>query len=70
MQQPMNKIKGCRVMAGLTQEDMAKQLDIAVSSYRLKETGAREFTHNEMIKFVKIIQTVDPMVTMDDIFMD
>lgn len=70
MQQPMNKIKGCRVMAGLTQEEMAKELNMSVVSYRLKETGAREFTHNEMKKFVKVIQTVDPMVSMDDIFMD
>jgi putative transcriptional regulator len=66
----INKIKGYRTMSGLTQEEMAKELNMSTQSYMLKETGKREFTHSEMTNFVKVIQTVDPMITMDDIFMD
>ena len=64
-----NKIKGYRIMAGFTQEEMSKALNIAVSSYNLKETGKREFTHSEMVAFVNKINTINPTITMDDIFM-
>jgi len=66
----INKIKGYRTMSGLTQEEMAKELNMSLASYRLKESGAREFTQKEMINFVKVIQTIDPMITLDDIFME
>lgn len=55
-------------MAGITQEEMAKELGIAVTSYRLKESGEREFTQSEMNAFVKKIKTVDDTITLDIIF--
>lgn len=66
----MNKVKGYRNMANLTQEEMAKALNISVVSYNLKEKGEREFTQSEMVAFVEKIKTVVPSATLDLIFME
>lgn len=65
----INKVKGYRTMAGFTQEEMAKALNISMVSYRLKETGEREFTESEMRAFVEKVKTINPSVTLDSIFM-
>ena len=65
----INKVKGFRTMAGFTQEEMAKALNISMVSYRLKETGEREFTESEMRAFVEKVKTINPSVTLDSIFM-
>ncbi len=65
----INKVKGYRTMAGFTQEEMAKALNISMVSYRLKETGEREFTESEMRAFVEKVKTTNPSVTLDSIFM-
>lgn len=65
----INKVKGYRTMAGFTQEEMAKALNISMVSYRLKEAGEREFTESEMRAFVEKVKTINPSVTLDSIFM-
>ena len=65
----MNKVKGYGTMAGFTQEEMAKALNISMVSYRLKESGEREFTESEMRAFVEKVKTTNPSVTLDSIFM-
>ena len=63
-----SKARAYRVLANLTQEEMAKALNLSVVSYRLKESGEREFTQSEMNAFVNKIKTVDDTVTLDTIF--
>jgi DNA-binding XRE family transcriptional regulator len=65
----MNKIKGYRAMCGLTQEEMAETLNISVTSYRLKESGVRPFTQDEMIAFLNAVRKVDSTATLDIIFL-
>ena len=63
-----SKARAYRVLANLTQEEMAKELGISVTAYRMKENNEREFTRSEMNAFVKKIKTVDDTVTLDTIF--
>ena len=65
----LKKVKGFRIMCGFTQEEMAKALNISTVSYRLKETGEREFTESEMKALVEKMKTINPSLTLDSIFM-
>lgn len=65
----MNKVKGYRTMIGYSQEDMAKALNITRDTYRLKESGERQFTQDEMIKFLNEVKKTDNTVTLDIIFL-
>lgn len=65
----VNKVKGYRIMAGISQEEMAAALGITRASYNNKETGKQQFKASEMIKLVEEIQKKVPTVTMDDVFM-
>ena len=47
-------IKSIRIDLGLTQEEMAKTLNISTTSYLLKENGKREFTASEFTKICEI----------------
>ena len=58
------KLKGKRVEKGLTQPQIAKLLDMAVSTYNLKENGTREFSMSECIQIMKILE-----FTFEDIFL-
>lgn len=49
------KLKGKRVEKGLSQEEISKLLDMALSTYNLKENGSREFTMTECINIMKIL---------------
>lgn len=46
-----SELKGLRAKYGLTQEDVAKKLNISTVAYRQKENGHRDF----MLKESKII---------------
>jgi DNA-binding XRE family transcriptional regulator len=43
-------VKAMRVNANLTQEDVARELNITTLTYRRKEQGKREFKFSELIK--------------------
>lgn len=43
----MSKLKGYRVMLGLTQQAMADKLEISLQSYNNKETGKTPFKDKE-----------------------
>ncbi|MDZ5560942.1 helix-turn-helix transcriptional regulator [Enterococcus cecorum] len=62
------RVKGYRVMLGLTQKEMAAVLGLSVQSYYLKENGRVKFTYDEMRVFRDRVQTIMPDVTIDDIF--
>lgn len=70
MAEKINKVKGYRTMAGITQEEMAACLGISAVAYRQKENNIRDFTRKEMILFVEKIKKYDNTVTLDAIFLD
>ena len=49
------KLKGKRVERGITQEEISKMLNMAISTYNLKENGTREFSMTECIEIMKIL---------------
>lgn len=49
------KLKAARVENGLTQIQLAKLIEMPISTYRKKETGQTEFTVNEALKISKIL---------------
>lgn len=55
-------------MAGLTQREMAKELNISEGTYRNKEKGISFFKQNEIDKFYKLVKKVNPEITVEDIF--
>lgn len=63
-----NKLKGYRVMAGLTQKDMAEALGINVSSYSAKEIGKAKISIDESKKLYEFIKNKLPNVNFEDIF--
>ena len=58
------KLKGKRVEKGYNQTDMAKLLNMATSTYNLKENGIREFTARECIEIMNILEC-----SFEDIFL-
>lgn len=66
----MNKnLIGYRYMLGLNQEQIAKKIGMAASSYSMRETGKREFKQTEMKKIMVIINEKYPKMTMEEIFL-
>lgn len=59
-----NKIKGLRMMKGLTQKDIAKKLKLNISTYGGKEKGDFPFNIYEALDLAKILG-----VSVDDIFL-
>ncbi|HFI0166679.1 TPA: helix-turn-helix transcriptional regulator [Streptococcus suis] len=64
----MSKLKGYRVMLGLTQQAMADKLDISLQSYNNKETGKTPFNDREKKKIKSIVTEVKPDITIDELF--
>ena len=50
-----NKIKGYRVMIGLTQAEMAKELNMGVRTYVMKEQDNSKFTLSELNDIVDVL---------------
>ncbi|HEL2650871.1 transcriptional regulator [Streptococcus suis] len=64
----MSKLKGYRVMLGLTQQAMADKLDISLQSYNNKETGKTPFNDKEKRALKTIVAEVKPDITIDELF--
>ncbi|CYU95620.1 helix-turn-helix transcriptional regulator [Streptococcus suis] len=64
----MSKLKGYRVMLGLTQQAMADKLDISLQSYNNKETGKTPFNDKEKKVIKTIVAEVKPDITIDELF--
>ncbi|HEM3611262.1 helix-turn-helix transcriptional regulator [Streptococcus suis] len=64
----MSKLKGYRVMLGLTQQAMADKLDISLQSYNNKETGKTPFNDKEKRALKIIVAEVKPDITIDELF--
>lgn len=65
----MNRIVGYRKMLGLTQADLAKEFGISLQAYRLKENGTTAFKDSEKLHFKKMLLSIFPEITIDDIFL-
>lgn len=50
----MSMIKKLRLELVLTQEEMAKKLNISINAYRNYESGKRMLPYNILIRFLKL----------------
>lgn len=64
----MSKLKGYRVMLGLTQQAMADKLGISLQSYNNKETGKTPFNDKEKQEIKSIVKEIKPDITIDELF--
>lgn len=64
----MNKIRGYRVMIGLTQQAMADKLGITKQAYSLKELGKSPFKDRERLKIRELVREIKPDITIDELF--
>ncbi|WP_319470612.1 helix-turn-helix domain-containing protein [uncultured Trichococcus sp.] len=62
------KVKGYRVMLGITQEELAKNFGISKQAYSAKERGLTRFTNKEMIAIKELLLPLFPGITIDEIF--
>ncbi|WP_112181646.1 helix-turn-helix transcriptional regulator [Paraliobacillus zengyii] len=63
-----NIVAGYRKMAGLTQKEMAQELNVSEGTYRNKEKGNSFFKQNEIDKFYNLVKKTNSKITIDDIF--
>lgn len=63
-----NIIKGYRNHLGMTQKELADELDISLTSYRNKENGITNFSDKEKVLFTALINDVFPNTSIEDIF--
>ncbi|WP_288979366.1 helix-turn-helix transcriptional regulator [uncultured Parvimonas sp.] len=64
----LNKIRGYRVMIGLSQVYMANLLNISQYSYNRKELGITPFKDNEKIKIRDLFKEYISSVTLEELF--
>lgn len=62
------KVKGYRIMVGLTQQELASKLGISVQSYRNKEKGRVAFKDSEKIFIKELFGKVVEGITLEDLF--
>lgn len=65
-----NKLKGYRVMAGYTQEEIASALGISAPAYNNKEKGITKISVKEAKIIMEMIRTRIKDVNFNDIFLD
>lgn len=65
-----NKVKGYRIMLGLTQQEVANKLNISISSYINKESGRTSFKDDEKMVFKKMLLPYFPNINLEEIFFD
>lgn len=64
----MRKLKGYRVMAGLTQEDMAEHLGYSRVYYSYKENDIARFNLAERKTIFRLLKKSLPELKMDELF--
>ena len=64
----MSKLRGYRVMLGLTQQQMADKLDISLQSYNNKETKKTPFNDKERLAIKSMVAEIKPDITIDELF--
>lgn len=64
----VNLVKAYRTGAGITQEQMAKAIDVHVNTYRVLEDNPTKFNVEQVKKFIEEINKYDPSIKASDIF--
>lgn len=64
----MSKLRGYRVMLGLTQQQMADKLKISLQSYNNKELGKTPFNDKERLAIKSMVAEIKPDITIDELF--
>lgn len=64
----MSKLRGYRVMLGLTQRQMADKLNISLQSYNNKETKKTPFNDKERLAIKSMVSVIKPDITIDELF--
>ncbi|EGE53289.1 helix-turn-helix transcriptional regulator [Streptococcus parauberis] len=64
----MSKLKGYRVMLGLTQKELSDKLGISLQSYNNKETGKNAFNDRERLAIRDMVKQVKSDITIDELF--
>lgn len=67
MEQRINKLKGYRTMANLSQKEMAERAGINERTYQNKENGVTEFTLSEATNIVKVLKECGIDITLSDL---
>ena len=65
---PMSKLRGYRVMLGLTQQQMADKLGISLQSYNNKELRKTPFNDRERLAIKSMVAEIEPDITIDELF--
>ena len=65
--QEVNKIKGYRIMTGLSQEDMAAKLNMSARTYARKESNVNNFNVKEVKALIKVLAEHNVNVTVNDL---
>ena len=68
MGKAMSKLRGYRVMLGLTQQQMADKLKISLQSYNNKELGKAPFNDKERLAIKSMVAEVKSDITIDELF--
>ena len=63
----MSKLRGYRVMLGLTQQQMADNLKISLQSYN-KELGKTTFNDKERLAIKSMVAEIKSDITIDELF--
>lgn len=64
----MNRVAGYRVALKMTQEDLAKKLNISRQAYSEKERGNVPFKDSEKLILKEMFKEVDSNVSIDILF--
>lgn len=64
----MSKLRGYRVMLGLTQQEMADKLKISLQSYNNKELAKTAFNDKERLLIKSMVAKIKPDITIDELF--
>lgn len=67
MPQTINKIKGYRVMVGLTQDEMAQKIGVSLRAFQNKEQGTTNFTLEELKKIKGVLEEKGLSVLLDEL---
>lgn len=63
-----NKVKNFRSLLGLTQAELAMLLKVTPQTVSAKENGKRQFSDEEKIMIVKLVNQEHPDIRISDIF--
>lgn len=63
-----NKVKNFRSLLGLTQAELAMLLKVTPQTVSAKENGKRQFSDEEKIMIVKLVNQEYPDIRISDIF--